>query len=288
MRKLVIVGLWAAMASPAFAAPAPKAPIALAKTSKWEINYIEDSCHLLARFGEGPQSAILKMTRYQPGDAFDLNIYGEPFKYGSSTMTVHIAYGDAPAEKREAMIGRAGNKLPLLILTGQRLDSWVSLPEVTPPSITPAQEQQVKFIDLAIAGGKRFRLETGSLGAPMAAMRTCVNDLVKSWGYDPLQQAQLSRPVTPTNYPGSWLVPGDYPLDSLRNGHNGLVQFRLDVDPSGAVAGCFVLHRTNPDDFADLTCKLLAKRAKFLPALDKDGKPVRSFYISKARFVIPD
>lgn len=288
MRKLVILGLLASLTSPVFAAPDPKAPLALTKTSKWEINYDEDSCHLMAKFGEGPQSAILRMTRYQPGDVFDLNIYGEPFKYAPSTMTVKVAYGTAPAEKREAITGQAGNKLPLLILNGQRLDSWTSKPDVTPPPVTSAQEEQVKFIDLAIAGGKRFRLETGSLGKPMAAMRTCVTDLVKKWGYDPAQQAQLRRPATPKKSPGSWLVDGDYPSGSLFNGHNGLVQFRLDLDQSGAVAGCFVLHRTNPDDFADLTCKLLAKRAKFLPALDKDGKPVRSFFISKARFVIPD
>ncbi|MEY4952630.1 MAG: hypothetical protein RL299_1054, partial [Pseudomonadota bacterium] len=108
------------------------------------------------------------------------------------------------------------------------------------------------------------------------------------WGYDPKQQAQLTRPVTPTKSPGSWLRSDDYPAGSLMKGHNGLVQFRLDVDSSGVVTGCYVLHRTNPDDFADLTCKLISKRAKFVPALGKDGQPVKSFFISKARFMIPD
>lgn len=288
MYKSVILAIFTSLIFPAIASAKENPPISLTKTSKWEINYDDDSCHLLAKFGEGSQSAILRMTRYQPGDVFDLNIYGEPFKYGPTTMTVKIAFGAAPAEKREAITGQAGNKLPLLILNSQRIDNWTYKPDVTPPPITTAQEEQVKYIDLAIAGSKRFRLETGSLGAPMAAMRTCVSDLVKKWGFDPAQQAQLRRPATPTKSPGTWLVNGDYPSGSLRNGHNGLVQFRLDVDQSGAVAGCYVLHRTNPDDFADLTCKLLAKRAKFLPALDKDGNPLRSFFISKARFVIPD
>jgi len=80
----------------------------------------------------------------------------------------------------------------------------------------------------------------------------------------------------------------DYPDKSIMDGHNGLVQFRLDIDAAGAVAGCYVLHRTNPDDFADLTCRLIRQRAKFSPALDRDGKPVKSFFISKVRFVIPE
>jgi hypothetical protein len=288
MYKSMALAISTALIFPAIASAKEKPLISLARTGKWEMNYDDDSCHLLAKFGEGSQSAILRMTRYQPGDIFDLSLYGEPFKYGPTTMTLKIAFGATPTEKREAITGQSGNKLPLLILNSQRIDGWTFKPDVTPPPITAAQEAQVKYIDLAIAGGKRFRLETGSLGAPLAAMRTCVTDLVKKWGYDPAQQAQLRRPVTPTKSPGSWLVSGDYPSGSLMNGHNGLVQFRLDVDQSGAVAGCYVLHRTNPDDFADLTCKLLSKRAKFLPALDKDGQPVRSFFINRARFVIPD
>ncbi len=65
---------------------------------------------------------------------------------------------------------------------------------------------------------------------------------------------------------------------------NGYVRFRLDVDETGNVAGCRVLYRTNPDEFADLSCKLISKRAKFAPALDAKGKPVKSYYISQIRW----
>jgi hypothetical protein len=65
------------------------------------------------------------------------------------------------------------------------------------------------------------------------------------------------------------------------NGHNGLVQFRLDVDPGGKVAGCFILSRTSPDDFADITCRAMTRRARLQPALDAKGKPIRSYYVNK-------
>ena len=68
----------------------------------------------------------------------------------------------------------------------------------------------------------------------------------------------------------------------------GIVRFRLDVDPTGAPAGCRVLYRTNPDDFADLSCRLLMKRARFNPALDAAGKPVKSYYINNIRWVMGD
>ena len=52
--------------------------------------------------------------------------------------------------------------------------------------------------------------------------------------------------------------------------------------------GCRVLYRTNPDEFADLTCALISKRARFAPALDAKGTPVKSFYISNVRWVMGD
>lgn len=59
------------------------------------------------------------------------------------------------------------------------------------------------------------------------------------------------------------------------------MQFRLDVDPEGKVAACHILARTDPDDFSKLTCKLMSGRARFIPALDAQGKPVKSFFVSK-------
>ena len=52
--------------------------------------------------------------------------------------------------------------------------------------------------------------------------------------------------------------------------------------------GCHVLMRFNPDEFADLTCNLLKKRATFKPAVDAQGNPVKTYFVNKVRFVIPD
>ena len=58
----------------------------------------------------------------------------------------------------------------------------------------------------------------------------------------------------------------------------------IQLSSYGKVSACRILYRTNPDEFADLSCKLLMQRAKMAPALDAQGKPVRSFYISQIRW----
>lgn len=68
-----------------------------------------------------------------------------------------------------------------------------------------------------------------------------------------------------------------------RGATSGLGHFRLDVDETGRAAGCRILFRTNPDEFPDRLCQALLRRAKFLPALDPQGKPAKSIYINPIR-----
>lgn len=289
MGKLLKVLLCCAIAGTSVGAAESPPAVSKARLGAWEINYDIDSCNLLAEFGDGPQSTFVRLTRYQPGDRFDLTVYGEAYEFPRSIVPVRVGFGLAEPIKRDAMTGHAGNKLPLLIVNSLRLDGWASeTSDAEGPPVTPDMEDRASILDLTIPGGKRFKLETGSFGKPMQAMRACVDDLIKSWGYDPVQQATLSAKPQPRTKPGSWLTNADYPSGAALAAQNGIVQFRLDIDETGKVASCRVLHRTNPDSFSALTCKRISQRAKFRPARDKNGKPVRSYYVDKARFVIPD
>jgi Gram-negative bacterial TonB protein C-terminal len=288
MKLLHTLAATALILAPMPALAADGQPIPLARTSKWEINYDVDSCHLLARFGAGQQEVILKLTRFQPGDPFDLTLYGEPVKGPRTTLPLQIRFGSAfPAGKREGMTGTSGSKMPLVIVSGARFDAWGYPGGAQPAPITPEQETAIAAVDLSVRG-KDYRLETGSLGKPMEAMRTCLTSLIAHWSFDPAVQQRLSQPAKPIDNPGNWLRTGDYPLASALLGNNGLVQFRLDVSETGGVAGCRVLYRTNPDDFADRTCTLLSNRARLTPARDAAGLPVKSYYVGKVRWMMPE
>lgn len=269
-----------------------EAVVSLAKTSNWEMKYTPDSCKLITRFGSGDNSVTLFLTREQPGDAFNLELIGQPFKYGSSEKTVELTFGlDSQTIKKNGLPLTLSGPVPrpLIRLANLRfdgLDGWKHPELIT--LIAPEREAAITAIGVKGSDGKRYRLETGSMGPPMAAMRTCTHDLIQSWGFDPEVEAGLQRRLAPIGSFASWLSLGDYPNKALTEGHNGFVQFRLDVDAAGIPQGCRILYRTNPDEFADLTCKLLLKRARFTPALDRTGKPVKSFGISSVHWVLPD
>lgn len=264
-------------------------PVSLVKTTKWEINYDEDSCHLLAGFGQADTLVLLNITRFEPGGEFNMMLFGTMFDTKRAWLPVMIRFGDGPAFERQAGSGTTGSKRPFLILMGLRLDKrvidgsdWRRAP------VSEAIETQTTSLAITMPGMQSYRLETGSLAAPMQAMRACTDSLVASWGYDPVTDAMLSKRATPVGNAASWVTTRDYPTGALRAAQNGLVQFRLDIDDTGKVVGCRVLSHFKPDAFSDITCKLLNQRAHFKPAADATGHPVKSYYINQIRFLIPD
>lgn len=274
--------VFAVLAAPALSAPT----VPLAKVGKWEVNYDADSCHLIGNFGTGNQAIRARMTRYNHADNFDLVLFGKPVAFENRAgNNAEITFGNMPPFKVRGLSGSVGKDIPLLAFSSLRLDGWRSVgskqAEEIPPAISLEQERAVNAITVKIKFGKAYRLETGPMDKPMSAMRTCLDDLVKHWGYDPAIQASLSRQpmsLTPSN---SWLRSDDYPKESLRQGNNGIVRIRLDIDDKGGVVACRVIGRTSPDEFADLSCKLITQRARFDPALDAQSKPVRSFFVAK-------
>lgn len=275
---------------PVVAVAAEREPEVLQRAGKWEVNYDTDSCRLFGQFGDGDKAVVAQFTRFEPGDHFDLALYGKRLPEFDMDARVPAKLRFEPNGEiiqKEGLVGHAG-KLPLLMFTSLRLDGWRGNPRnpepETGPAVTPEQEAAVSGVSIEIATRRPFRLALGSLGKPMELMRACQADLVRHWGYDPQVQSRLLRGAKPVNRPANWLRSEDYPVGAISAGNNGVVQFRLDVDAEGKVAKCTTLFRTKPDVFGDVTCAAIARRARFEPALDAEGKPVRSFFVNKVRW----
>jgi protein TonB len=72
----------------------------------------------------------------------------------------------------------------------------------------------------------------------------------------------------------------DYPADAQRNGEQGSVRARLDVDENGKVSRCTIIQSSGYDSLDDATCNVLKARASFRPARDANGKAVRDSVVT--------
>jgi len=130
-------------------------------------------------------------------------------------------------------------------------------------------------------------LEIGSMRGPLAALDTCIDNLLVSWGVDVEKHKTLSKQAKPLQSPGKWIVSSDYPSNMLSAGQPALVNFRLNIGLDGAPTACHIQATTRPKEFDDAVCKSVMRRARFSPAFDAQGQPLASYYQNNVYFSLP-
>ncbi|TXC68124.1 TonB family protein [Sphingorhabdus soli] len=97
----------------------------------------------------------------------------------------------------------------------------------------------------------------------------------------PAPTVDKSRAAAPSNNAGSWATNADYPSRAEREEREGTTGFRVTIGTDGRVSGCTVTSSSGHSDLDAETCKLVTRRARFKPALDRDGNPTTSSYSNR-------
>lgn len=273
----------------AFSTPALAETKVVTATSPWKVDNTGNACHLQRGFGTAEEPVLVQIEQLSPGDYFNFTAAGRPFAGITDGTRVTLSTGpdNKPISTRftlgDMQVGN-GQKLTTLFFMGTTLNGHGE-GEVRRERVTPERAAQVTSLIVGW-GGKGVQIGTGPLAKALAAMSSCTEGLVKSWGLDPAQQASLSRWPKPLTDPQTWLPRGSYPSDLASEGKQSLVDVRLMIDAAGAVSQCQVVNGFNGERFAKVTCDKIIQRAKFEPALDAAGSPVASYAVRRVKWVV--
>ncbi len=270
--------------------------IVLSLNGPWQMDHAEDACRSARMFGSGDDKTVFYIERYEPGEPFFLLVAGKPFE-GRKRSDVVFQFGPGGAKRENTgERGTLGDYDPAFFEPQMTLLPWPAElmdedgDSKAPPTpfgrvFSDEQEQTIEWLDVC-RGSDIVRLQLTPMGAPMKAMRDCTDTLLNDWGLDvDAHRTMRARPV-PIDA-GDWMTSSDYPTRSLRKGQQSLLQTRLMVDAQGGVTSCHIQRETMGDGFGDAACKALLHRARFEPALDRDGQPMASYYKFVVRFDIP-
>ncbi len=300
MFKTVMIWLTAAaVAFPSPSAAATPEPLVLKPSSTWQVNYAEDQCRLARQFGEGEQAVLLFMDRYGPSEYFRMSISGKLMRTSIEKGDADVQFGPVEAEQQLSFLNGFLGKQPALVFasaariagrTAAETAAYTNRDQSEAVLVQPISEERqsaTKYLRI----GKPLRtpvvLQTGSMRAPLAALNTCIDDLLTTWGVDVEKHKNLTQPVKPLKSPGEWIVASDYPLQMLVAGQPALVSFRLSVGADGVPTACHIQATTRPKEFDDAVCKSVMRRARFSPAIDAEGMPLASYYQNSVYFRIP-
>ena len=105
---------------------------------------------------------------------------------------------------------------------------------------------------------------------------SCVRQLLTDWGLSADQQAELSSFPAMTGEPADYVRPEDQAAVRLRPGMNARATVLVKVETSGEAHECTVIHSTGDAYLDARTCKIFVERARYVPARDRSGRPVRA------------
>lgn len=282
MRQSIACLIGLAASLPASAQAQSAQPIRLAPSSDWSLNYADDGCELSRRFGTGENQVLLGMRSYQPGGMFWLSVIGRPTAIGHTPDFIRITLGTVEAVRvtywHGDFGGTPGIQMTNPISLGPPPEGFFERARAGRPLgewSQPAIEAQVTEIGLDDGLAREFVMETGSMGAPMAALKECTAELTTHWAVDLATHNALATVATEANRPWEWLEMRDYPRDQRRPGP---LNYRLTIDAEGKITDCAVPGAASPA-FAEATCALLGENARFNPARNAAGENVADFYL---------
>jgi len=284
-----------ALACLALAAPlaAAEAPVELAPSSKWNVDFATDKCQLIRTFGEGENQHFLRFQQYSPGRSAGLTVAGPAFKRFRSRAATDLRFFEGqPPHRTKPFTGTVEGFGDGVIFSAVTIDQGMperpakdDAPETSVPLLDQALGKQVQFVELR-QGGRTVRFKTGPLNAAFDVLNKCSLDLLRDWGLDPDKHlTALSGPRWINQDVIVRRIQSDYPSEAAREGEQAILRMRVIVSEQGQVESCTLIDATVTKELESPACRMM-KSATFEPARDAAGVPFKSYFATSITYRI--
>lgn len=135
-------------------------------------------------------------------------------------------------------------------------------------------------------GDTAARIRLANTAAAAGALRQCISDAMRQWGFDEAAWRALSRHPRTLNAGG--VSDLDYPMQAVRQNRQGRVVMRIEVSAEGRATACVPVATSRTPTIDAAACNAVMTRGRFEPALDAAGQPTAAQFITAASFFTPD
>lgn len=242
--------------------------VSLSPTAAWQRESDGDRCRISRVFGEGDARHILMLDRLAPGDRVHVTLAGPAIGDFTDEARAELDLADAaPPMRVSPLLGEVDGFGTGLKLTGMDLAPAGAEASSAEGVVTLAQR------------GQRLRLETGALGEVVSALDDCARGLAAGWGLDVAQLDEVTSGPRLLNRAAVRRSIGNSFAEHWRwySYTDGIAHMRVIVNEAGQPEDCTVVYGTTGAAPNDRACRIMRK-ARFAPALDDEGKPVRAAY----------
>ncbi len=97
----------------------------------------------------------------------------------------------------------------------------------------------------------------------------------------------VSQAATAKGDPHQWITNDDYPPSAIREERQGVSAIAWTINEQGRAENCRVTQSSGSPDLDDTACRLITRRAKYTPAKDQAGNPIKQTASLRFRWVLP-
>lgn len=242
--------------------------VSLQPEGKWKLDAGATICVLQHEFsGNGEPWSLAFLP--QPG-----------FTRMELLLARHGPQNRRAGEKASLTIRPSGAMFQGDVQTSARPDGVVSYRISVDNSLLGALSQATD-VEIAVDHSPAISLSLSGAAAALAALRTCEQDLVASWGVDPSRLRPFSPSLKASGFPTSADIP------PVASGASGRVILLLEIGSTGKVANCKLIESSGNPVLDQRTCNIALSRMHIAPLLDADGKPIVSWTMFSFRWTAP-
>ena len=274
----------AALTTALTTAPAQAKVVEIAPSSPWNVDFGATKCRLARFFGEGDTQHILFFEQYWPGEYLGMTVAGPSFaRYGSRMRTDLRFLGAQEPRETKPFTGTVGDYGDAVIYSTINVAVGITprdsdgSADTGLPELDKDAAGKVEFVSLRQRGDE-VRLMSGPLDEAFGVLDQCARDMIGDWGLDVEQHRTMTRLPQWTNKDAVVRrIVASYPRDALQRGEQGIMRMRVVVSTEGAVEDCAIIKATSTDRLDSPACRAMLN-ARFEPALDAAGQPMRSYF----------
>jgi TonB family protein len=251
-------------------------------TGPWNVQTGSNECLLMRSYGTPTNPLYLALSQSPMEQGAQLTILYKRDRRSFGQGRAEVSFNDGPP-----IIAKYGT---LLLVNNSAEIRTKTLRSIT-LSDEARQEPEPFFRDASSVSINVPKEIKATFALPdhasaLKALRDCAANLGVEWGYPLNEQARMAKAARRENGLDDLFTPDDYPAAAQKRGEMGRVRIRIRVSPTGDPSDCTVLGSSGSADLDSTTCNIIRSRAKFEPAIDVDGKPVRSVYVSTINWLL--
>jgi TonB family protein len=237
----------------------------LTPTGKWLVDYRNDQCLASRAYGSAQSPISLGIRPAINGETYLL-------------IVARKHSGPQPSQELQGSVNFGKGPIKSWLLEYESKPAGADLYQFRISAAEMGQAKTAAEIKLTAPNAPDIDLKLELMPELLKALEDCTANLKQYWNSDGEKDGRIAK--APKGDLRRLFSSDDYPEEAFVRAQGGRSQLILLVDEAGKVAGCDVLSPSGIPALDIMGCQVIRNRARFTPALDATGKPVRSTVVT--------